>query len=66
MTTSACLLPFAKALPIPTDAAIRTLLAKQPEACPRSDCTGGGCRAVCREWAAMQWKCLQRRGSGKR
>jgi hypothetical protein len=66
MTVSACLLPFAKALKTPTDAAIRALLAKQPKQCPREGCTGTSCHAVCREWAAMQWQVNQRKGSGKR
>ena len=61
---SHCLLPFMRAMPKPLTAdGIRTLLAKQPEVCVRSDCMcAAGCRAVCREWAAVQWKCAQRKG----
>ena len=66
MTATYCLLPFARAMPKQLTAdGIRTLLAKQPETCERG-CGGAGCRAVCRDWAAVQWKCVQRIGSGKR
>ncbi len=58
--TTYCLGEFAKQLarqPV-TQEAFRAALAEQPETCPR-DCKWH-CRAVCREYALTQWKCVQR------
>lgn len=33
----------------------KQLLAEMPETCVEPDCTPGGCRSHCREWALGEW-----------
>lgn len=57
MTVSRCLGPFADRINNLPRSHWKQLVDDQPEACPHSDCSeGAGCRAVCTEYAKMQWK----------
>lgn len=63
MTITRCVLPFSRELDkLPhTPDAYRAALSRVPEACPHPDCSPGGCRAHCREYATGAWV----RGRGK-
>ena len=56
--TTRCLGDFASALSrLPKDgSAWRDLVQAQPVVCPHTDCRPGGCRALCRAYAVVQWK----------
>ena len=55
MTVSRCLLPFAREF-VPDREEMRAKWRDLPETCPHDDCTATGCRQVCGEWAAMQFR----------
>lgn len=57
MSVTRCVLPFGNRLGTTPRTAddYKRLLADTPEACPYADCSPGGCRAHCREFATGEW-----------